>query len=59
MNATLTPTYTTLPANKDLDRKESKLYYLIVETENGKHPINIGQKTYNKMMELIAIKTKK
>lgn len=53
MNAKLTTTTTTQPANKELDKKETVLYYLIVETKEGKTIINIGKKTHDKVKELI------
>lgn len=56
MNATVSVTTVTQTANETLGTTEKKLYYLIIENENGKEIINVGQKTHDKVL---ALTTKK
>lgn len=51
-NARLDVTSITQTANELLGKKETKLYYLLVETEKGKMTINVGQKTHDEVNKL-------
>lgn len=51
-NARLDITSITQTANELLGKKETKLYYLLVETEKGKMTINVGQKTHDEVNKL-------
>lgn len=57
-NARLDVTQITQSANELLGKKETKLYYLLVETDKGKLTINVGQKTYDEVNRLTEIVTK-
>lgn len=56
-NAKVTVTSVTQSANEVLGKKESKLYYLILETAKGKMTINVGQKTHDQVEELTKVVT--
>lgn len=56
-NARLDVATITQTANELLGKKESKLYYLIVETEKGKLTINVGQKTHDEVNRLTEVIT--
>lgn len=59
MNAKVTTTSVTRSANELLGKKESKLYYLIIENGKGdKMTINIGEKTHNQVKLLTEGVTK-
>lgn len=51
-NANIQTTTITQTASELLGKKESKLYYLIIETLKGKMIVNVGEKTHDKVKEL-------
>lgn len=54
MNATVNTTTVTQTANELLGKKETTLYYLIIDTPKGKLTINVGEKTHNQVKVLTA-----
>lgn len=54
INSRTTTTTVTQTANQVLGTKERTLYYLIFETDKGKLVINVGEKTHNKVKELLG-----
>lgn len=52
LNAKVSSTSVTQTANEVLGTGEKTLYYLIVETENGREIINVGEKTMTKIKNL-------
>lgn len=51
-NANVKTTSITQTANELLGKKETKFYYLIIETELGIKYINVGEKTHNEVKKL-------
>lgn len=55
MNAKIATTSITQGANELLGKKETNLYYLVIETAKGKLTINVGQKTHDEVKRLTEI----
>lgn len=56
-NAHVKTAKVTQSGNEELEMKEKNLYYLIIEGNNGKMTINVGEKTYNGVKEITEDKT--
>lgn len=56
-NARLDVATVTQTANELLGKKETNLYYLVVETDKGKLTINVGEKTYKEINRLTEVVT--
>lgn len=55
-NAQVKVTTVTQTANAELGTAAKSLYYLIIITDKGKEVINVGQKTHDKVGELLPKK---
>ena len=53
-NAHVLTTSVTQTANEVLGTKEKKLYFLVIETVNGKYQLNVGEKTHDEIQKLTA-----
>lgn len=51
-NANVQTTYVEQTANELLGTKAKRLYFLVIETPNGKLQINVGQKTHDEVVKL-------
>lgn len=52
-NAQVKVTKITQTANAELESPEKTMYYLIIITDQGKKSINIGEKTFNDITEIL------
>lgn len=53
MNAQVRTALVTQSPNTILGTPEKTLYYLVINTKNGQHIINIGKKTHDAIEELL------
>lgn len=53
LNAQVKVTTATQTGNTELGTKDKTMYYLIIITDKGKHVINVGEGTHNKVAELL------
>lgn len=51
-NAHVQTTFVEQTANEILGTKSKKLYFLVIETPNGKLQINVGEKTHDEVKKL-------
>lgn len=56
LNAQVKTTTSTQTGNAELGTKDKTMYYLIIITDKGKHVINVGEGTVNKINELLPKK---
>jgi len=55
-NAQVKTAKVTQTANEDLGMAEKNLYFLVIITDKGTIKINVGEKTYTTVTELLTIK---